>query len=316
MPLHAGLRADKLAARRRAVADPKPMNDYDLATDPLLDADARFDRYRILERIGAGGFGSVYLAHDPKHDRQVALKILRLDEYDDDPVDTQARFLREIKISAKVRSPHVARLYGAGVHNERPYMVMEYIDGNALDALIDQAGHINLETAIRIGLGMAEGMLSIHSQRLVHRDIKPANVLVGFDGQVKLIDLGMARIFQSLDGAASTQLTMAGTLMGSPDYISPEAAEDAHRAGPKSDCYSFAASMFLLFTGRTVFAHDQHLKVIYAHLKEPPPSLGEFLPTAHKRLIHIIDACLRKDPHTRPTALQIVDVFKHLYISS
>jgi len=169
-------------------------------------------RYRLLERLGAGGMAAVYLAHDERLDRRVAVK--RLHTADGDDVDAR-RFKREAKLGASLSHPHLVSIFDTEEDDESVLLVMEYVDGETLADRLARGG-LEPRAAAAIVRAVAEALDHAHAAGIVHRDIKPANVLLGRDGSVKLADLGIAKALERTD------ITDTGTILGTPTYMAPE----------------------------------------------------------------------------------------------
>jgi serine/threonine protein kinase len=244
------------------------------------------DRYRLEERLAAGGMGEVWTARDLELDRLVALKLLG---HAADP----ARFQREAHAAAALSHPNVTQLFDYGAWEGRPYMVLEFLPGGTLeDRLSDGRPLPDAETE-RIAREVAAGLAHAHGRGLIHRDLKPANVLFDADGRAKIADFGIARM-----GGAGT-LTEAGTLLGTAAYISPEQAA-GEPATAASDVYSFGVILFRMLTGRLPFAAEVPLELVAMHRNAPPPPVASVRPDAPPPLARLADASLAKDPAARP----------------
>jgi serine/threonine-protein kinase len=177
-------------------------------------AGSRLGKYEIQAEIGKGGMGVVYLGHDPLLDRKVAIKVLAPHlVWEEDFVE---RFLREARTAAKIKHPNIVTIYDVGQEGEWFYFVMEYLDGQTLTEVIRQRGPLSTEEVLSILQPLADALDQAHERGLVHRDIKPANIVVSTTGHVTLTDFGIAR------AAQESRLTSAGTIMGTPEYMSPE----------------------------------------------------------------------------------------------
>jgi hypothetical protein len=204
-------------------------------------------RYRILRRLGRGGMGSVYLAHDPQLDRPVALKVPHFGAEDPELLE---RFYREARAAATLRHPNLCPVYDVGDVNGTPYLAMAYIEGESLAERV-RAGPLPPAQAVALVRQLALALEVAHRQGVVHRDIKPGNVMVGRDGEPVLMDFGLARRADRGD----VRLTHSGSLLGTPAYMSPEQAEGRTEAiGPASDLYSLGVVLYELLTGQLPFS--------------------------------------------------------------
>ncbi|MGJ5946590.1 serine/threonine-protein kinase [Streptomyces neyagawaensis] len=247
--------------------------------------------------------GRVWRAADEILDRQVAVKEMRIDGLD--PEDTRTRrerTLREARATARIDHPHVVRIYDVVDEGERLWIVMELVDGRSLERLLFEDGPLDVRETARIGLELVDALGQVHAQGVLHRDIKPANVLVRRTGgrRVVLTDFGIAAI---QDAEA---LTMAGMLVGSPDYMAPERVSGRPQ-GPPSDLWSLGATLCAALGGRSPFSRTTTLATLHAVLYEEPE-----LPATAGDLHDVLAALLEKDPDVRPglpeltTALQTI----------
>jgi eukaryotic-like serine/threonine-protein kinase len=248
-------------------------------------------RYTLVECIGQGGMGRVWRAADEILDRQVAVKEMRIDGLD--PEDTRTRrerTLREARATARIDHPHVVRIYDVVDEGERLWIVMELVDGRSLERLLFEDGPLDVRETARIGLELVDALGQVHAQGVLHRDIKPANVLVRRTGgrRVVLTDFGIAAI---QDAEA---LTMAGMLVGSPDYMAPERVSGRPQ-GPPSDLWSLGATLCAALGGRSPFSRTTTLATLHAVLYEEPE-----LPATAGDLHDVLAALLEKDPDVRP----------------
>ncbi|WP_298866587.1 LamG-like jellyroll fold domain-containing protein [uncultured Gimesia sp.] len=227
--------------------------------------------YLILDKIGAGGMGDVYLAEHRRMKRQVALKTLPAAM----TKDTQSiqRFQREVQAAAKLTHPNIVAAYDAdeakGVH----YFVMEYVEGIDLSAVVKKKGVLKVDLAVDYILQAAKGLKFAHNKGVIHRDIKPANMLLDKEGTIKILDMGLARIEDEAHEIPATQLTQDGSVMGTVDYMAPEQAKDTHTADARSDIYSLGCSLHYLLTGESVYRGSTMVNRIMAHQNDPIPSL-------------------------------------------
>lgn len=231
--------------------------------------------YELIEKIGQGGMGAVWKARHTKLDKLVAVKVLPQHLMMD--AGAVSRFEREMKAVGKLEHPHIVRAMDAGHADGIHYLVMEYIEGTDLARLVKSRGPRSVPEACQMVRHAALGLAHAHEHGLVHRDIKPSNLLLSKKGQVKILDLGLARL-QSERTNEDVSLTMQGEVMGTPDYMAPEQWHSAHSAGPAADLYALGCTLYHLLTGHPPFAdkdHSTYADKMKAHLCESPPRLRE-----------------------------------------
>jgi WD40 repeat protein/serine/threonine protein kinase len=270
------------------------------AAAPACRPPEQFGRYRILAEIGAGGMGTVYKAHDPQLDRVVAVKVPRLDAVGQDDPTWVRRFLREARIAAAVRHPHVCPIYDVGEHGRTPYVVMAYIDGPSLAACLRLGDRFSRPAeAARVARQVAEALVAIHARGLIHRDLKPANILIDGDGQAILTDFGLARPEQD-----SEHLTASGALAGTPAFMAPEqAAGESGRIGPRTDLYALGVVLYRMLAGRMPFSGPP-VTVLWKIVHETPPALSELRPGLDPVLEEIVRKAMAARPEDRFSSAQ------------
>jgi eukaryotic-like serine/threonine-protein kinase len=254
-------------------------------------------RYRLTERIAAGGQGEVWRAEDTALGRPTALKVLR-GEYAGD-ADFRERFRREAQHAAMLSHPGIAQVfdYNEGDHGTAPYLVMEYVDGESLSAAIAREAPMSLDRVLDIIIAAASALAAAHAAGLVHRDVKPGNLLLGRDGSIKITDFGIARVMDA------SPLTRTGILMGTPLYLSPEQAT-GRRATAASDLYALGILAYEMLVGSPPY-EGPPTAVLLAHRDTPLPPLPTSVPSGLAELVHALTA---KKPATRPhTATDVVD---------
>ncbi|MCW2946574.1 MAG: serine/threonine protein kinase [Actinoallomurus sp.] len=255
------------------------------------------DRYRLIERIAAGGQGEVWRAEDTALGRPVAVKVLR-GEYADS-AEFRDRFRREARHAAGLSHPGVAQVfdYDEGQGGAPPYLVMEYIDGESLSATIARQGPVGADRALEVIVAVASALAVAHAAGVVHRDVKPGNLLIGQDGSIKITDFGIARAVDAIP------LTRTGMLLGTPLYLAPEQASGLP-ATAASDLYALGVIAFELLTGRPPY-EGPAAAVLLAHRDSPFPELPPSVPSGLRDLVLALTA---KDPAMRPAdAAAVVD---------
>jgi tRNA A-37 threonylcarbamoyl transferase component Bud32 len=249
------------------------------------------DRYEVEELVGTGGMSSVYRAHDRLLDRKVALKVLH-QHYTDDPEYVE-RFRREARAVATLSHPNIVTVIDRGEHENRQFIVFEYIDGENLKALIQRRGPAPVATAIELALQVARGLSFAHQRGLVHRDVKPQNVLLNGDGQAKVTDFGIARSLDVQQG-----MTQTGTVLGTSDYIAPEQAQ-GQRVDEHTDVYSLGVVLYEMLTNEVPFPGENFVAVAMRHINEPPPSIRDKRPDVSPRLEAAVQRAMAKQPEDR-----------------
>jgi serine/threonine protein kinase len=203
--------------------------------------------YRLERELGRGGMAVVYLAHDVKHDRKVALKVIRPDMA---WVGVAERFSREIKLAARLQHPHILPVHDSGEAAGQLWYTMPFVEGESLRDRLDREGKLAMADAIRIAREAAQALAYAHQHSVIHRDIKPENLLLTSDGSVLVADFGIARaIAQSTAASSTSQLTETGIAVGTPAYMAPETRLGAP-ADAKSDIYSLASVLYEMLTGK------------------------------------------------------------------
>ncbi|HLJ74826.1 MAG TPA: serine/threonine-protein kinase, partial [Thermoanaerobaculia bacterium] len=222
----------------------------------MTEVPQSFDRFEVLRILGKGGMGTVYLARDPRLDRPVALKVLHAEDVATD--ERRARFLREARSSAAVRHPNVATIYEVGESAGLPFIVMEYCEGETLS---QRLRNTRLETAqfLNIAKQIAAGVAAAHEHGIVHRDLKSANVIIEPDGQVKILDFGLAKALHR--DVPMTIDTTTGQFFGTLHYLSPEQAR-GQPADERSDLFSLGVVFYQMATGQLPFDAEVPLMVL------------------------------------------------------
>ena len=256
-----------------------------------IGAGATIAHYRVIRRLGAGGMGEVFLAHDTQLDRDVALKLLPA-ELLDDPT-ARARLAREARLASALNHPNICTVHEVGEDAGRAYLAMEWIEGRTLDQVIPPHG-LPGESAARIGAGIAAALAAAHRQGIVHRDLKSANVMIGTDGRVKVMDFGLARRGAPEEGGASS-LTSTGVVVGSPQYMAPEMLRGGV-ADARSDLWALGVVLYEMCAGTPPFRGQSTIEVGAAILNAEPTPLPMSVPAGIRA---VIQRCLAKDPAQR-----------------
>ena len=276
----------------------------------LLDTGAMVAHYRIASKLGEGGMGAVFLAHDTRLDRLVALKILSK-EFAQDPERLQ-RFLQEAKLASSLSHPNVAYIYEIGEAGGAWFLAMEYVEGTPLNARIAE-GPVSAAEIIQIGIEAADALDSAHAKGIIHRDIKPANLMLTSRGRVKILDFGLAKVASAKRPSEETQLmTTTGVVLGTVQYMSPEQAL-GRDLDPRTDIFSLGVVLYELATGRLPFAGSNAPETMARILHSQPDAIARFNYELPGELERAIRKCLEKDRDRRyQSARDIVVDLKNL----
>jgi serine/threonine-protein kinase len=248
-------------------------------------------RYHVRSRIAHGGMATVYLATDTRLDREVALKVMHVDLARDD--DFVSRFIGEAKAVAKLSHPNIVGVYDQGADGQYLYLVMEYVPGRTLRALLRERGWLPWQEAFSVMDPVLAGLAAAHQAGIAHRDVKPENVLITADGRVKVVDFGLAR------ASAAVSNTRAGTIIGSVSYIAPEQVTGA-KTDERTDVYSAGIMLFEMLTGRVPFTGETPLAVAYAHVNSNVPPVSTLVGGVPAPVDQLVRAATSRDPQLRP----------------
>jgi serine/threonine protein kinase len=237
-------------------------------------AELRIGNYEVLDRIGAGGMGTVFKARHERMKRIVALKVLSRSLAKEDESFVR-RFQREVETIARLSHPNIVMAYDADEDEAGPFLAMEYVSGRDLASVVEKDGQLSVVAAVNCILQAARGLDYAHSQGIIHRDIKPANLLRDAAGVVKVTDLGVARLNTADVAATAGGITQTGTVLGSVNYMSPEQAVDSSRIDCRADIYSLGATLYFLLTGRPPYQAQTMMAVLLKHRDAPIPALAE-----------------------------------------
>ncbi len=281
----------------REVSVPAVAPEVEVATPVTL---GRLREYELLAKLGEGGMGAVYKARHTKLDKIVALKVLPADRMRSK--EAVARFEREMRAVGKLDHPNLIRAHDAGEVEGTHFLVMEYVAGCDLSDLVGRSGPLSVANACELIRQTAAGLQYAHEHGLVHRDIKPSNLMLASDGQVKVLDLGLALL---ADEQAGSELTNSGQMMGTVDYMSPEQALSSHTVTAQADLYSLGASLYKLLTGDAPFAGEAYgstLKKLMAIANDVPTPVAKRRNDVPAELSKLIDRMLAKKAEDRPAS--------------
>ena len=263
-------------------------------------------RYELIRELGRGGMAVVFLAHDLRHRRDVAIKVLEPREGD---ANAARRFLREIAIAARLAHPHVLGLHDSGESGGSPYYVMPYVPGRSLRERLQVEGPLPVEECVRIARELAAGLEYAHRQDVVHRDIKPGNILLN-DGAVLIADFGIARALLTVAHGAET-VTGAGVGLGTPAYMSPEQITQPHAIDGRTDTYAAGCVLFEMLTGQPPYTGPTVASVVAQHVGAPVPSARALRHSVSGELDAVVQRAMAKLPVDRfGSAAQLGDALR------
>jgi serine/threonine protein kinase len=264
----------------------------------------RLGQFVLLDLLGEGGMGKVFKAHQTRLGRDVALKVIRKEKLNNPAAE--ARFHQEVQAVAKMSHPNVVTAYDADQVGGLHFVVMELIDGADLTRLVRDTGPLPVPQACECIRQAALGLQHAHEMGLIHRDIKPSNILVSRTGrQVKLVDLGLARLMDEPRGEAG-RITQEGFVIGTPDFLAPEQARNPAAVDIRADIYALGGTLFYTLTGKVPYEGLNPTEKLLRHCTDPPPLLLPLRPDAPPQLEQIIHWCMAKRPEDRPqTPIQL-----------
>ena len=254
-----------------------------------LTAGANVSHYRIIEKIGAGGMGEVYLAEDTKLKRKVALKFLPLHLCQDD--DCRTRFKREAQAAAKLSHPNIVHIYEVSEYKGRPFFAMEHIEGQSLREL-SKGKELGIDRIIELAIQVCDGLGAAHDKKVVHRDIKPSNIVIDAYGRPKILDFGLAAI------QGGEHLTKTGSTLGTVRYMSPEQVE-GKAVDHGSDLFSLGVVLYELIASRTPFEKENEAATLKAITQDNPEPLARYKADIPDELQRTVSKLLEKDPSMR-----------------
>jgi predicted Ser/Thr protein kinase/tetratricopeptide (TPR) repeat protein len=261
----------------------------------------KIGKYRILEILGKGGMGIVYKALDPDIEREVAIKTIRFDTLTDgtEKDDLMARFIREARAAGKLDHPNIITVYDVGREKDLTYIVMQYIEGRSLQAVIDSGKRFSLQEMIELMKPLCSSLDYAHKNGIVHRDIKPANIMIDKSGKPFLADFGVARI-------ETSTMTQAGTTVGTLSYMSPEQIQGLTVDG-RSDIFALGVILYELLSGKKPFFGDNISTIVYKIVHEEPQRITEVNQDLPRGYELVIKKALAKSPEDRyPTCQELV----------
>jgi eukaryotic-like serine/threonine-protein kinase len=257
---------------------------------------SRIGRYEVVERLGAGGMGVLYLARDPLLRRTLAIKVLAVD---DD--DLRERFGREARSAASLSHTNIVTIFDVGEDAGHPFLAMEYLDGETMAEMIRRKAPVALQRRLQLLLELCAGLGYAHRLGIIHRDIKPANLMITGNGTLKILDFGLARLTH--DNAAG--LTQSGALLGTPHYMSPEQIE-GRPVDHRSDIFSVGLVLYELLTYRKAYSGDGMHVVLHKITHERPQPLRELDPSIDPALEGIVDKAIEREPDRRYQSLEMM----------
>ena len=256
-----------------------------------------FGEYVVLDKLGEGGMGVVLKAQHRRMKRFVAVKMISRKSIGSP--DAVKRFYREVEAAAKLNHSNIVQAYDASERDGIHYLVMEYVEGKDLAAIVKDRGPMAVHAAVECVLQAARGLQYAHKQGIVHRDIKPSNLLMDKDGTVKILDMGLARVAGLVDEEDKDRITQSGQVMGTLDYMAPEQAMDTHHADARADIYSLGCTLYRLLTGDAMYKGETLAKIIWAHQQGPIPSLCKARSEVPPQLDAVFQKMVAKKPEDR-----------------
>lgn len=251
--------------------------------------------YRLLELL-SHSMNPVYKAYHQVLKKTVVVKLLSGRR----STETRRRFQREMEAVGRLASPHIVTAFDAGEIDGHDFLAMEHIEGEDFQQLVRKRGPLSIKQAIDCALQAARGLAHAHAAGIIHRDVKPGNLLLDASGTVKVLDLGLARIYSEDEEA------LGGVIMGTPAFMAPEQAIDTDKVDERADIYSLGCTLYWMLTGRAPYSHEGGLQLLAAHRDAPVPSLREARPDCPRALDSLFRRMLAKEPKDRPTSMKQV----------
>lgn len=277
---------------------------------PVRTHDVLLGRYRLEDKIGEGGMGTVFIAHDSELDRKVAVKLLAAALVND--AEVLERFEREARLTAKLDHPNIIPIYDVGRHEGRPFIVMKLLQGDSLVGRLRAKGGFTADETIKLMRQLALGLDYLHGQGFIHRDIKAANIFVSPEGLATILDFGILR-----QKSASTGITRTGMVMGTPHYMAPEQALGLKDVDHRVDLYALAVVLFECLTGTLPFEADSELRLIQLQAHAPVPEILDRAPWIPRPVADVVKKALSKKPDDRyDTAAELVAALEAAYLEA
>jgi len=271
----------------------------------MLSHGAMISHYKIIEKIGEGGMGEVYLAEDTNLNRKVALKFLPTHLCQDE--GCRERFEREAQAAASLKHPNIVTIYEVSEYQGRPFFAMEHIEGRSLKDAINSE-ELGFDQIVDLGLQVCDGMSKAHQAGIIHRDIKPSNIVIDSDGRPKLLDFGLAAI------QGTEKLTKTGSTLGTTGYMSPEQIQ-VKKVDQRSDLFSFGVVLYEMIAGRMPFKGDTEATTLNSVLNDTPEPLSRFKSNVSDELQRLVTKLLEKDPQLRyQSAADVISDLKRLKV--
>jgi serine/threonine-protein kinase len=261
--------------------------------------------YKIIEQVGRGGMGSVYRAVDTIMGRWVAIKILA--PFLATNEDYVKRFFTEAKNLQKLRHPNIVEAYDAGLAGEHKFFIMEFVDGVALDKVLDTRGKLGEKKALEVVRQVAQGLDYAWKHRIIHRDVKPQNIMLTHDRRAKLCDLGLSK-----DVTSDVSFTVTGSINCSPQYASPEQGQGAKDLDCRTDTYSLGVVLYQMVVGELPFQGSSPGQLLLQHATQPPPHPLSRNPSLSPRMVKLILRMMDKDRDNRPEPGEVARVLDKL----
>lgn len=274
---------------------------------PVRVADVLVGRYRLEEKVGEGGMGTVFVAHDQELDRKVAVKLLAASLMHD--AEVLERFEREARLTAKLDHPNIVPIYDVGRHEGRPFIVMKLLQGDSLVGRLRAKGGFTTDETLKLMRQLAAGLDYIHAQGFIHRDIKAGNIFLSPEGHATILDFGILR-----SKSATTGITRTGMVMGTPHYMAPEQALGLKDVDHRVDLYALAVVLFECLTGTLPFEADSELRLIQLQAHAPPPEILDRAPWIPRPVADVVRRALAKKPEERfDSAAELVAALENAY---